>query len=345
MTLLTSSYLQDILDQPAALEATLQGFRQAPALGPFANELASRQYRQIILTGMGSSYYALHPLYLRLLNLGLCAQMIETSELVHHASALIESQNLIIAVSQSGQSAEILQLLARTGSEVSLIAVTNTPGSPLAQQSNATLITHAGTEYSVSCKTYLATLAALSWLGDGLLGEQRDEQYTKLASAAKLVAVYLERWQDHVADLVERLRPIRHLFLLGRGSSLAAVGTGGLIIKEAARFHSEGMSSAAFRHGPIEMLSPQIFALVYLGIPQTSMQNAQLVLDIRTAGGAAEAVRQGGSASPFELPSCDPVVLPLLEILPAQMCSLALAELQGIQPGQFRLAKKITTVE
>jgi glucosamine--fructose-6-phosphate aminotransferase (isomerizing) len=166
-----------------------------------------------------------------------------------------------------------------------------------------------------------------------------------LADAAEMVAGYLEHWQDHVAVLVERLRPIRHLFLLGRGSSLAAVGTGGLIIKEAARFHSEGMSSAAFRHGPIEMLSPQVFALIYLGSPPTARLNAQLVQDIRSAGGDAEGVRHGRSGSTFELPSRDPAILPLLEILPAQMFSLALAELQGIQPGQFRLANKITTIE
>jgi glucosamine--fructose-6-phosphate aminotransferase (isomerizing) len=345
MSLSTSAYLQDILDQPAALEATLLGLRQSPPLSAFPKKLAGGKYRQVILTGMGSSCFALQPLYLRLLKQGFCAQMIETSELVHHASVLIAPHNLVIAVSQSGQSAEILQLLAQTGGGVSLIAVTNTPDSPLAQRSSAALITRAGVEYSVSCKTYLATLAALAWLGDSLLGEQVNGQFAKLDDAPKLVSGYLECWQDHVAELVERLRPIRHLFLLGRGSSLAAVGTGGLIIKEAARFHSEGMSSAAFRHGPIEMLSPQVFALVYLGASSMVTHNAQLVQDILAAGGDAEAVGQGGSASPFELPPCDPAVLPLLEILPAQMCSLALAELQGLQPGQFRLAKKITTTE
>lgn len=331
--------------QPTALEATLLGLQQAPALEPFSKELTCGKYHQVILTGMGSSYYALHPLYLRLLKQGCCAQMIETSELVHHAPALVNPQNLIISASQSGQSAEILQLIAMMNSEVSLIGITNTAGSPLAQRANAALVTRAGMEYSVSCKTYLATLAALTWLGDCLLEDQEHRYTTQLAGVAELVSRYLEHWQDHVEIITERLRPIRHLFLLGRGSSLAAVGTGGLIIKEAARFHSEGMSSAAFRHGPIEMLSPQIFALVYLGTPPTTMQNAQLVLDIQAAGGDAEAVRQGDPTSPFELPSCDPAILPLLEILPAQMFSLALAELQGIQPGQFHLAKKITTTE
>jgi glutamine---fructose-6-phosphate transaminase (isomerizing) len=56
---------------------------------------------------------------------------------------------------------------------------------------------------------------------------------------------------------------IRHLFLVGRGSSLAAVGTGALMVKESDHFHAEGMSSAAFRHGPFEMLSPETFVFVF----------------------------------------------------------------------------------
>ena len=65
--------------------------------------------------------------------------------------------------------------------------------------------------------------------------------------------------------LADKLRGMRHLFLTGRGSSLSAVGTGALIIKEAARVHAEGMSSAAFRHGPIEMLRPDMLIAVYQG--------------------------------------------------------------------------------
>ena len=58
----------------------------------------------------------------------------------------------------------------------------------------------------------------------------------------------------------------RHLFLVGQGASLAAVGTGAGIVKEADHFHGEGMSSAAFRHGPFEMLSDETFVLVFGGI-------------------------------------------------------------------------------
>jgi glucosamine--fructose-6-phosphate aminotransferase (isomerizing) len=345
MTPLTSPYLINILEQPAALEATLHWLSQAPGLTSFSDELAAGKYSRIVLTGMGSSYYALHPLYLRLLGQSFCTHMIETSELLHHASNLINPQNLIVAVSQSGESAEILQLVEQTQNGVCLIGITNTADSLLAQESNTALVTQAGAEHSVSCKTYLSALAALSWLGDNLLGVQEQGHFVQLASLPDVLAGYLEHWQERVAVLSDRLQRVQNLFLLGRGSSLAAVGAGALIIKEAARFHAEGMSSAAFRHGPIEVLSPQVFVLVYLGSSQTASQNAQLVQDLRSAGGNVEAVRQGRSASPFELPSFDPALLPLLEILPAQMLSLALAELQDIQPGQFHLASKVTTVE
>jgi len=115
--------------------------------------------RRIVLTGMGSSYHVLHPLMYTLIHCGLPAQMIETSELIHYAPALIEPHTLVIAVSQSGRSVEIIQLLERAHNKAPLISVTNSPDSPLATQSEATVLTYAGEEYTVSCKTYLTALA------------------------------------------------------------------------------------------------------------------------------------------------------------------------------------------
>ena len=97
---------------------------------------------------------------------------------------------------------------------------------------------------------------------------------------------------------------------------MAAVGTGGLIIKEAAHFHAEGMSSAAFRHGPLEMVSPELFVLVYAGIGPSRQLNANLVADIRKAGGRAELIAPGAADHIFSLPSVADACLPLLENSP-----------------------------
>jgi len=342
-----NAYLHDILAQPTALRATLAALA-ATDLAPFytlANRLASGDLRRVVLTGMGSSYHALHPIYLRLLNHGLAVQRIETSELLHYLPNLLDPTTLLVTVSQSGQSIEIKQLLERVGNRLPLVAVTNSTENPLAQQATATLITQAGPEATVSCKTYTSALLALAVLSRTLTGESPQALLAELQAIPEAVANYLEHWEAHVQAASQQLAETRYLILAGRGTSLAATGTGGLIIKESARFPTEGMSSAAFRHGPLEMVGPHVFVLVYEGDAPTAKLNAGLVQDVRAAGGQSALVQQSTGHGLFNLPQVPLSALPILEILPAQMVSLALALLQGHAPGVFARATKITLDE
>jgi glucosamine--fructose-6-phosphate aminotransferase (isomerizing) len=340
---MTTSYLQDLLDQPSALQATLDSLSKMQPLTTFTVGLKSGKYRRVILTGMGSSFHGLYPLQLRLFALPIGVIRLETAELIHYARELIDPANLIIAVSQSGQSAEVVQLLEITQNLVDLIGVTNTPRSALAEKASLAILTRAGDETSVSCKTYISALAALTWLGDQLLGE--GTYFPALAKVPQKVAEYWSGWQDSVELLSHRLSAVKNLFLLGRGNSLAAACAGALIIKEAARYGAEGMNSAAFRHGPLEIISPNTFALVYLGDGATCSLNAKMAQDILAAGGIGETVGMGEGLPPFHLPLCPLPALPILEILPAQMLSLALAGLQGIEAGRFKYASKVTATE
>jgi len=157
---------------------------------------------------------------------------------------------------------------------------------------------------------------------------------------------YLTAWPAHISDLVQLLSDVRFLNIVGRGPSLAAVGTASLIIKESARFPTLGLSSAAFRHGPLEMLDERHFVLVYAGLPQTRALNLKLAEDVRRLGGRVALIddRQA-SGGAFRLPAVADVALPLLEILPAQMVSLALAQLSGHEAGVFSRASKVTLEE
>jgi len=339
------AYLSDILDQPRALEDTLTGLEVSKTLQQLAALLQQGRFKTVVLTGMGASFHALHPLNLELVNHGLTAIMIETSELVHYQNRLFDPKTLIVAVSQSGQSAEVVRLLDINRGKSSVIAITNTADSPLAAQSNAAIVTRAGTEFSVSCKTYVTALVALQWLGDLLCGHDLRQTREELRSSCPAVRDYLSRWKDHVLSLAQPLRNIRDFFLVGRGSSLAAVGTGALIIKESDHFHAEGMSSAAFRHGPFEMLSDETFVLVFAGDSKTGDLNRRLVEDIREQQGRAELVSQGEALVPYTLPVGPQVLHPILEILPVQMITLALAARVGREPGRFERASKVTTKE
>jgi len=348
--LLSIPYIDDILHQPEALQDTLTALAgtELEGISKIGSQLHSGRWQRVILTGMGSSYHALHPLLLGLLGHGIPAQMVETSELIHHAAGLIVPEALIVAVSQSGASVEILELMKQLPAQTGLIGITNTPGSPLASRTEALLLTTAGIENYVSCKTYVTALVALDVLEALLTGRDPHAVLEELQNLPEAVSGYLSGLPVYLEGLGKRLQGVQYLVLAGRGSSLAAAGTGGLIIKEAAHFPAEGMSCAAFRHGPLNMVSKRNFVLVYEGLEPTRGFNRNLMKDIQALGGNAALVEIDPVRDVFhlpEVPGVPPAGLAILEILPAQMLSAALARLNDHVPGQFTWGSKVTTTE
>jgi glutamine---fructose-6-phosphate transaminase (isomerizing) len=338
-------YLQDLLDQPRAIENTLEALNMSPELSELAHRLHSGTFQRIVLTGMGSSFHALHPLNLQLIDHGFTTIMVETSELIHYQTRFFDPNTLFIAVSQSGESAEMVRFTEMNRTRSAVIAVTNTPESALARKATAAVLTRAGQEFSVSCKTYVTTLIVLQWLGHILCQRDAKPSRSELKNAASAAGEYLAEWEEHVITLATVLRGVRQLFLVGRGASLAAVGTGALIVKESDHFHAEGMSSAAFRHGPFEMLSQETFVIVFSGDKKTRDLNSRLVADIQQGGGKAELAGENSGLKCFQLKEYESNIRSIVEILPIQMITLALAFLGGREPGRFELATKVTTKE
>jgi glucosamine--fructose-6-phosphate aminotransferase (isomerizing) len=345
LKIIEGQYLHDLLDQPSALLETLDAVDPPKELVNLARHLNRGKFERIVLTGMGSSFHALHPLDQQLISHGFTSIMVETSELIHYKAELIDPKTLIVAVSQSGMSAEVVRMAKINRHRSAVIAVTNTAGSHLAEHAAATLLTRAGSEFSVSCKTYVTALVALKRLGDILCERDARHSLRHLKSTVPAVSAYLGNWRAHVAELGEMMKGNSHLFLVGRGGSLAAAGAGALIIKESDHFHAEGMSSAAFRHGPFEMLSAETFVVVFSGDRKTRDLNHRLLADIRKTNGRAELIGESSSPDCFRLADCEPSVRAILEILPAQMITLALAALAGREAGKFERATKITATE
>jgi glucosamine--fructose-6-phosphate aminotransferase (isomerizing) len=123
------------------------------------------------------------------------------------------------------------------------------------------------------------------------------------------------------------------------------VGTAGLITKESAHFPAEGMSAAAFRHGPFELVDGRMFLLVFEGDPRTAELNHRLARDVKAAGGRAAVVCESGEPGLFHTPPVPPRLRPVSEILPVEMITLALAARAGHAPGVFSRAAKITLSE
>ena len=223
--------------------------------------------------------------------------------------------------------------------------MTNTPDSPLARRADATLLTAAGPEFSVSCKTYTTALMALTWLGAILCKKDLGRTRRDLGKVVPAFSRYLSGWENHVQDLCPRFAGVDNLFLVGRGASLAAAATGGLIIKESDHLHAEGMSSAAFRHGPFEMVEPTTAVVIFAGDATTGKLNRNLARDITRKGGRAELVSEQADVGTLRLPTVPGGLRPLAEILPVHMLTLALGALAGREPGRFSFVSKITTDE
>lgn len=339
-------YLADLLAQPDALRAGRTDLSRATFDPGVAARLRDGGFRRVVLTGMGSSLHALYPLHLTLSAHGIASFHVETSELLLGYAPLQARDTLLIAVSQSGESAEMANLLKSGAGFGHIVGITNHPTSALGRAADTVLPLGAGPERSVSCKTYLNTLAVLHWLGAVLTGGDTAAAVAALADAEGRVRAYLENWEDHVAALADTVAGVRSIFVTGRGRSLATAWTGGLILKEATRQPAEGMSCAAFRHGPLEMIGDDVLVLVLAGDARTEPLHRRLVADIIGGGGRAELIAATGiSADVFRLPAVPAALLPFVEILPVQMLSLALAARDGREAGRFERAAKITVAE
>ncbi len=340
------AYLHDILEQPASLQRLVTRLAGLSLGDDIVRKLRSGEYQRIVLTGMGSSFWSLYPLHLRLSDAGLVSHWLEASEFLLGFEPLYRKDTLLVAVSQSGESGEIVRLLERREEFGHVIGVTNDPASHLGTQADTALTLDAGPEATVSCKTYVATLATLHWLGGQLLAEDAAATNRDLESAVTAVGQYLDGWQNHVAEIAPLLKGVRSVFVTGRRFSLTTAGTGGLILKEATRQHAEGMSCPAFRHGPLEMAGGHVLVLLFAGTGPVAALNRRLAGDIERGGAHVAVLATADATSPaFQLTALPEAVAPIAEILPVQMLSLALAARDRQEAGRFERACKITSLE
>jgi glucosamine--fructose-6-phosphate aminotransferase (isomerizing) len=338
-------YLTDLLAQPDVLRGIPDRLRATPIDPALGEGLRDGRFRRVVLTGMGSSLHALYPLHRTLSGAGITSHWIEAAELLLGFDPLHSPETLLVGVSQSGESAEMADLAKRAGDFGHFIAITNNSHSTLGRTANTTLTLEAGTESTVSCKTYLSTLAVLQWLGACLTTSSPDAALAEISKAEVAVRDYLASWRDHVGELLPLVNGTTSVFVTGRGNSLATAGTGGLILKESTRQHAEGMSAAAFRHGPLEMAGKHVLVLIFEGDETTFPLHRRLADDIVSGGGRAVLI--GPNTHPYgalHLPSLPAAVMPILEILPVQMLSLAIAARDGFEAGRFERASKVTII-
>lgn len=354
---LRSQYLQDILSQPQALRRALERFN-AHSLEMLVQKFQAGKFSSLIITGMGASYYATYPLFLKMCQAHTPPLWIDTSELIHYAPALLQRQPLLWVFSQSGRSAEIVSLLERLREypDVTLLATTNHLESPLAQCAHYLLPIDAEEEQTVSTRTMMNTLAISLLAGCLLLGLELTSMKTDLLYTLGQMERYLDGWEEHVHFFEESLGLPEKLFLLGRGPSLFSTYYGALILGEAAKFPAIPMQAAQFRHGPLEMAQEDVQVICFAGEGQTYAMNLSLAEDLVSYGArvfwvscfphtALPEKLQKRTVRSIPAPAALGEGLPLAEIVPIQLLSVYLAQAQGWIPGKFRYIGKVTLKE
>ncbi len=344
-------FLEEILSQPRVLRATLDRYLEDESLlRPVARAMERGRYQLLLLTAMGSSYFALYPPCIYLNEHGLFAIMVEASELLHYYRNLVSDRLLVVIASQSGETAEVKKLAAEVRGRTSIVTVTNDAQNYLAGNSDLPLFLYVGQESGPASKTHTATMSVLLLLAMHLTSSLNKQRVEGLYAAVEAMESFLGGWEERIDGLLDFLGTVDALSLLGRGPSVASAMAGALILKEAAKMRAEGMSAGQFRHGPLEAVAPGFTAVVFAIQGKTRDINLRLAHDIAEFGGKAVIVGsdealKGERIFNVTLPPLDEFFSPLLEILPIQLLSWRIAREKGLQPGKFDKAKKVTLYE
>ncbi len=330
--------LQDISDQPRALRAALAATTAAPALQ--AARAALGRASHLVLSGMGASYFAAYPAFLRLLGAGRPVAWVEAGELVHFAPEALGPGGAVVLVSQSGRSAEIVRLLAERRGAV-VVGVTNDPDSPLGRGADICLAMGAGPEAAgVATKTLACTMLILDLLAGGAAADG-----SAVAGAVEALVAARDGW---LPELRGALGEPEHVWVLGRGPGLAAALAAGLMLKEAGAVHAEGMSAPQFRHGPLEAAGAGRSALVFVTPGAVGAHDVQLAGEMAAAGMRVAALCPG--AVPAEVPAgvstlAWPSAHPAALLVGPELLAHAYAARRGVVPGTFVRVAKVTTRE
>jgi len=337
-------YINDILSQPAVLRDALDNYSTS-----LLEKIRLSDFDRIIISGMGSSYNAAYPALIRLSMQATPVQLVNAAELLHSLSGMIGTRSLLWLNSQSGRSAEPMQLLDRikTKRPSCILSFVNDISSPMAERADVCIPIYAGEEATVSTKTYTNMLAINLLAAIQLGGGHVDAAIREMRIAADAMEAYLANWETHVWELDSMLGDFEQLYFIGRGSSMSTVWNGSLNNKEAAKCSFEGIHAAEFRHGPLEVVAEGFAAIIFAGSIQTSGLNRALAKDILSHNGKVIWVDSTSDSeiSTHLLPITSELTIPLIEILLMQMLTLAMAQRKGIEAGKFRHISKVTARE
>jgi glucosamine--fructose-6-phosphate aminotransferase (isomerizing) len=331
------------IDQQPGIFADL--FARRDAIASVASVIAERRPRFVLLAARGSSdHAALYAKYLTEVLLELPAGLVSPSTTTLYGARPDLRDVLLVAVSQSGGSPDLLEVTESARARGALtVAVTNTASSPLNGAAELAVDVGAGVEQAVAAtKTYSATLLALYLLVDGIRGGDGSA----VAGLGDLARSTLDSSADAVAEAVQRYRFVDRVLTTGRGYSLPTALESALKLAETSYLAARAYSGADLLHGPVAAVDAEtaVLAVTSSGKGGDALHD---VLDV-VHGRGADVLAVGSASDKVSAALRIPVaetaeeVAPILEILPIQRLAHGLALARGGDPDSPRGLNKVT---
>lgn len=357
--------LKEIFEQPQTINDCLRGRLDAVAgtitmsgIQQYAEQIM--QTNRIIMVACGTSWHA--GLVAEYIFEELCRINVEVeyASEFRYRNPVINPGDVIIAISQSGETADTLVAIETAKEKGAIIlGVVNVVGSSIARTSHGGAYTHAGPEIGVaSTKAFTAQLSVLTMIAlkvgymKGTITQQRYLRLLNELNELPEKAAWVLQQHEKVKAIAEKYKDARDFLYLGRGYNFAVALEGALKLKEISYIHAEGYPAAEMKHGPIALVDenlPVVFIATKDPYHEKVVSNMQ---EIRARKGQVISVITEGdehSASLSQdvmiIPEADEIVAPILSVIPLQLLAYYIGVSKGLDVDKPRNLAKSVTVE
>jgi glutamine---fructose-6-phosphate transaminase (isomerizing) len=357
--------LKEIYEQPRSIRDCMrgriypdQGKVQLGGIKEYAEKL--KNLDRIIIVACGTSWHAglvgeyLIEEYARV------PVEVEYASEFRYRNPIITEKDLVIAISQSGETADTMAAIELAKEKgATIFGICNVVGASIPRITHAGVYTHAGPEIGVaSTKAFTAQVTVLTLMAfyiaqqRGAITESKLIEYlTELDEIPELVEKTLKVNED-VKAIAERFKDSPNCIFLGRGSSFPVALEGALKLKEISYIHAEGYPAAEMKHGPIALIDDAM-PVVFIATKNASYEKVvSNIQEVKARKGHVIAIVSEGDVDvkemaeyTIEIPQTSDIFVPLLATIPLQLLAYHIAVMRGCNVDQPRNLAKSVTVE
>ncbi|MFM8950145.1 MAG: glutamine--fructose-6-phosphate transaminase (isomerizing) [Bacteroidota bacterium] len=357
--------LKEIYEQPRSIWDSMRGRVDARSrrlrlggVGDFENKFVNA--KRIIIVGCGTSWHAgLVGEYL-IEDLARIPVEVEYASEFRYRNPIINEEDVVIAISQSGETADTLAAIELAKSKgATIFGVCNVVGSSIPRATHAGAYTHAGPEIGVaSTKAFTAQVTVLTLLAlqiawkKGTITDSRFQTLLReLESIPEKVTRALDS-NDEIRQLAAKFKDSRNFLYLGRGYGFPVALEGALKLKEISYIHAEGYPAAEMKHGPIALIDEEMPVVVIATKNSSYEKVVSNIQEVKARKGIIIAIVTEGDEEVrkiadhvLEIPETDELLIPLVSVVPLQLLSYHIAVMRGCNVDQPRNLAKSVTVE